>query len=197
MADPEHAPDLDDFDRTTVRLYRSGLTISALFVTMAATILLGAVAVNATEIPVVRDWVRLSWIGLAYGTGIAVTNLHLYDKRIRWTLNASAWLGVVLLLTAASMLRNETSWVAQHMGLGFLFVTHSGFALKERYCFRLPLVYLIPVLLAVSLFPLMLGYWLFAGTLLFGAGILMGGLAVAKDRMPLHYDVGDKSQYQH
>ena len=54
----------------------------------------------------------------------------------------------------------------------------------------------MPVLLALSLIPL-LGRWDLAAALLLGlSGLIYGAMAVAKTRMPLHFDIGDKSRYQ-
>ena len=43
---------------------------------------------------------------------------------------------------------------------------------------------------------LVLGAALPAAALTAGAGVLLGVLAVAKWRMPLHFDIGDRSRYQ-
>ena len=54
----------------------------------------------------------------------------------------------------------------------------------------------MPALLALSLIPL-LGHWdLPAALLLALSSLIYGAMAFAKTRMPLHFDVGDKSRYQ-
>ena len=56
--------------------------------------------------------------------------------------------------------------------------------------------YLISLFLAASLVPLLLDEPWFAGLLLLPAGLVMTTLSWQKSAMPLHFDVGDKSQYQ-
>jgi uncharacterized integral membrane protein len=176
MANPEHVPDLDGFDRATVSMYRLGV--------VAAPVALGGLA-----------WLALrghdtfpGHVAVLGATALAVANLHLYDKRIRWVIGASAWVGAALVATGGH-------WPG-HAGLGFLFVALSAIALKERFCFRIPGLRLVPLLLAASLIPLLLGQGAVAALLLAPATLLYAALAIAKLRMPLHFDVGDKSRYQ-
>ncbi|MBW2258776.1 MAG: hypothetical protein JRI25_29920 [Deltaproteobacteria bacterium] len=95
-----------------------------------------------------------------------VLNLHLYAKRARWGIQGAAWLGVILMLAAMVMASPSGSWWMFHVGLAFVFV------------------------------PLVGGWWIPAGLLLVAAGVLLGALALAKYRRPLHFDVGDKTRYQ-
>jgi uncharacterized integral membrane protein len=48
----------------------------------------------------------------------------------------------------------------------------------------------------VSLVPLLVGPEQIAGGLLVLAGLVMAWLSIAKWRMPLTHDIGDKSAYQ-
>ena len=66
----------------------------------------------------------------------------------------------------------------------------------EQFCFRIPGLRLVPLFLATSLIPLLAGKVAFAGALLLLSGVIYSALAFAKWRMPLHFDVGDKSKYQ-
>lgn len=186
MADPQHVPELDGFDRLTVRLYRAGLAVSALG-------LLTLAAVVGLERPGADRAVALGLITV--GVGLSVANMHLYDKRVRWVIGASGWIGMVLLVASGSMVDALRHWV-HHAGLGFVFVCFSAFALKEQFCFKIPLLRLVPAVLAVSLIPLLSGSKVPAAVLLGLAGLVYAALAVAKARMPLHFDVGNKGAYQ-
>ena len=67
---------------------------------------------------------------------------------------------------------------------------------KEYFCFRVPLLNLQPAFVAALWFT-----WVFEGgwisrilSLIVGGLLLI--LAVQKWRMPLHFDIGDKTKYQ-
>lgn len=195
MADPDHVPNLDRFDERTVRLYRGGLAVCALGLLMAAVLYLTMGAVPGL-VEYGLSWLRVAWVVLVYGVGLSVLDMHLYDKKIRWSVAGAGWLGTVLVLAAAVMASSTVSWWVEHAGVGFLFVAVSGFALKEQFCFRIPFLRAMPVLLALTLIPMLGRLWVFAGIGLLLAAGLQAVLAVAKLRMPLHYDIGDKSKYQ-
>lgn len=180
MADPHHVEPLDDFDRWTVGAYRLGIVAAGLGLAgMAVQHARGASDAAAR-------------VGLMAGLALIGAHLHLYDRKIRWVIVASGWLGALLLYAGAV---SGNGWVAD-AGLGFVFVTLSGVALKERYCFKLPLVNGVPITLATSLLPLRLGLGPLAAVCLGTGAALVLLLGAAKARMPLHYDIGDRSKYQ-
>jgi uncharacterized integral membrane protein len=180
LADPHHVEPLDGFDRLTVGAYRAGIVAAGLAVAGLAV----AQARGADDGPM--------RIALLLGLALVGAHLHLYDRVIRWQMVASGWLGAVLLYAGAVL----SNGVIADAGLGFAFVTLSGVALKERYCFKLPLVNGVPLALGLSLLPLRLGLGTLSAVLLgIGAALLLL-LAAAKLRMPMHYDIGDRSKYQ-
>ena len=185
MADPHHEEPLDGLDRLTVRLYRTGLSASALGLCSLA----AALVSGRTDVAAVAEWTVVA------GVAVSVSCMHLYDKRIRWVIGSSAWVGA-LLLVAAGTRPDVWAWWVHHAGLGFVFVSLSAFALKEQFCFRIPLLRGVPAFLALSLVPMLAGAALPAAVLLGLAGLVTGRLAWAKSRMPLHFDIGDKSAYQ-
>lgn len=183
MADPHHQEPLDGFDRFTVTAYRAGLTVAA-----AGAGWLGAALVRGDP----SDLPRWTVFG---GVALIVANLHLYHRGIRWFIGAAGWIGALLALGAGLAPDPWAPWIAD-AGLGFAFVVLSAAALKERYCFRVPVVVLVPPLLAGSLLPLRLGAGGPAGGLQVLAAAVLLLLAGVKWTMPLHYDIGDKSRYQ-
>ncbi len=185
MADPQHVEELDGFDRTTVRFYRTGLGVAA-----AGLLALG-IALLA-DAPAATGW---AWWAITAGCALAVADMHLYARDIRWVIGALAWTGAALQLLAPQ-LPEGASFLVAHAGLGFVFAALSAFALKEQFCFRIPGLRLVPVMLAASLIPMLGGVPVAAGALLALAGTIYLVLAVAKWRMPLHFDIGDKSRYQ-
>ena len=182
MADPHHVEALDGFDRMTVRAYRAGL-VGASASLFALVGLHGAAAGGSS---VDASW---AWWALAAATGLAVQNLHLYAKLIRWVIGAASVTGLVVLSGA----ENPTLRLA---GVGFLFVALSAIALKEQFCFRLPGLRLVPAFLATSLVPLVAGWPGPAAALLLLGALPFAAMTVSKLRMPLTHDIGDRSRYQ-
>lgn len=183
MADPGHVEILDAFDRLSVRLYRSGLAVAALS-------LLAGSGLSLAGRPA-----QLAWWGVTLGTATAVGNMHLYDKRIRWIAGQLAWWGVLLQLLAA-VPGVPLAWWLAHGGLGLVFASLSAFAIKEQFCFRIPGLRAVPLFLAVGVFALAWEATVVAGVMLGAAGAVQAMLSVAKSRMPLHFDIGDRSHYQ-
>lgn len=183
MADPQHVEALDGLDRLTVRAYRAGIAVVAASVGgLAASGFLGAPDGPAR-------------LGVLLGVALIVPDLHLYDRTIRWIVHAAGWAGAVLAAAGPVVGGAAGPWLAD-AGLGFLFVVASAVALKEQYCFRLPLMPLVPAVLATSLLPLRAGAPGAAAPLWAAGTALLTLLAVAKARMPLHFDIGDRSRYQ-
>lgn len=180
MADPHHVAELTGFDRLTVRLYRTGLTLAA--VGLGATT--AALAHEGSPGP----GPFVVWAGVA----LATQNVHVYDPRFGWAFQTLAALGTAGLLGGAL----ADVGLLGHAGLGFLFAAHSGLGLKERLCFRVPGMRAMPGLLAAALVPLVLDQPLVAAGLLGAAALPATALAVLKLRQPLHYDIGDKTKYR-
>lgn len=186
MANPEHVAELDGLDRFTVRLYRAGLAL-------AATALLGgAVALHLSQGAQEARIVGL--IGVC--TGLSAWNLHLYDKRFRWFMGGLAWTGLMGISAAVTVLPEDLARIPMLAGLGFCLAAVSSMALKEWFCFRLPVVRSAPLFLAACLIPWVGQQWTAAAVLLGIGGLMVALLAFGKLTMPLHYDIGDKSRYQ-
>ena len=180
MADPQHTPTLDGFDRLTVRLYRLGHGISGLgFVSLALCLLLGS-----------GQWPAIA--GILVGASLCAGNLHLYDKRIRWLVQAVVLLGLLLTTFGAAA---GVLMLAQ-AGLGFCLVASSILAFKEWFCFRIPGLRLMPILLAAGVLSLAAGGWMVSQILFAIAGLVQLWLALKKTQMPLGHDIGDRAHYQ-
>lgn len=178
MAHPHHVEQLDAYDRWSVRLYRMGLIGAAGGLGATSASLLG------DGDPTIATWSLLA------GTAVAVAHLHLYAKRIKQVIALGAW--TALLLAALPV----ESRVVDAAVLGFVSVALSGLALKEQFCFRIPFLRLQPAVLGAAVLAVLVGEPFAAGVALAVACLLQGLLAIAKVRMPLHYDIGDKSAYQ-
>jgi uncharacterized integral membrane protein len=180
LADPHHVPTLDGLDRFTVRLYRTGLVIAS------AGVLYAGIRAALSTVIGLPDFLPVILVGVM----LCVANVHLYDKLFRWIFGALGMTGAVLWALA------DLHMLVGLAGLGFTFAALSAFALKEQFCFRVPGMRLVPLMLAASLIGFGLGNAIWVAVLLLPSGVLLSILAVAKLRMPLHFDIGDKSHYQ-
>lgn len=194
MANPEHVAVLDGLDRLTVRLYRTGLFIAAIG------LLLVAVAHRGAMLDGHYAWTRElrgAWFIAAVGTALVIYHIHLYDKNFRWLIPGFGWTGLVLMLGDQMLTTPAARPDLQFcVGLGLTYVALSAVALKERLCFKIFGMRAVPLVLALAVFATMANSPLLAGLLHGVSGTLYLWLAVSKARMPLHFDIGDKSSYQ-
>ena len=180
MADPQYIEVLDTIDRIQVVTYRLGITLCGLALLLPA---INQIYTNA-----------LSYFqpALMLGSIAVAASLHIYSKTIRYTLSHATWLALILFACSRYFYWPiDEGWVN-----GLLLITLSGIAFKEHFCFKIPGLKYTPVfLLIATLAQLADRTDLFVGTSLIAA-ILILFMAGAKWRMPLHFDIGDKRNYQ-
>lgn len=185
MANPEHLPTLDGFDRITVGLYRLAL-------------LGGAGSVGALGYALFTHSIKgelwSTW-ALSLFAALAATNLHLYDRRIRWLIPVMAVTGL-LLHTAAPQAQELAQQPLIDAGTGALVGVLTAVFFKESFCFRLPGARLAPVLLVAGWTAMAAARVVLAGTLYMAAAALMLLVTGAKLMQPLGHDIGDRSRYQ-
>ncbi|MGR5245493.1 DUF2301 domain-containing membrane protein [Vibrio sp. PNB23_22_6] len=179
MANIEHQETLDSLDKLSVCLYRLGISLFALTLMALSMVVYGAFLQG-------YQW---TITGICVAGALSAANVHIYSKRVRVVICWSSWIGLVLL---ASDFERSLVWLA----LGFIFVTFSGIALKESFCFKVPGLKLVPVLLAIATFSIWYELSTFAALSLLIAGVIMGYLSILKWRMPLHFDIGIKDNYE-
>ncbi|MDG2670191.1 DUF2301 domain-containing membrane protein [Vibrio parahaemolyticus] len=182
MANTEHQETLDFLDKLSVCLYRAGISVFAI-----ALIGLAGVASQWFDVQPNVERVVLSVIAIA--GAFSAGSIHVYSKPVRMIISWSSWVGLVLMVTDPEFSR---AWLA----LGFIFVTFSGIALKESFCFHVPGLKLIPVLLATMTFSLWFELLNAVAFIALAAGLIMGYLAIVKWQMPLHFDIGIKANYE-
>lgn len=177
MANPEVESELDGIDRLSVCLYRLGLSLTALLLLCRGVGLLGGPLSLSPSV-----WLTM----LVVASGLCGFCLHIYDKRVRFLLQGLAWGGLMLAACGAPAI----------LVLGAALATLCALAFKEQFCFAIPGIRLLPLLL-----PLL---WLLEWTpfaratalVALVSGLLLGLLSLAKWRMPLHFDIGDRGRYQ-
>ena len=177
---------MEPLDRLTVVLYRSGLSLFALVSALESAELLFGVRI-------LGEW-HLPLIAAAAATASA--NIHLYDPRFRWFFPLMSWLGfIALAFTLPLHTPNLISFLA-NLSLALFYAGAAMFAVKEYFCFRIPGLPLMPLLLGGAVLLRWAGFSAGEGILLAAAALLYCWLAWAKWWMPLHYDIGDKSMYK-
>jgi len=186
MANPEHTPIMNTLDTLTVILYRFGLL-------GAATTAVCRVVESVFGVGVLGEW-HLPLVAL-FAT-ITSANLHLYDPLFRWLFPLTSWLGLVMLAFAGQLENYHFASVYMKIiALGCFYAGFGMLAVKEYFCFKIPGLPLVPLLLAVVVLLNLLEKTYAASIVLAPAAILLLVLSIAKMRMPLHFDVGDKNQY--
>lgn len=185
MANPEYTEKLDTHDKISVCLYRTGISLFA--VAMFAYSLVASSMIGVFSL---SPFVALATVmTLCVASALTAGNLHVYSKHVRSIIVGATWIGLLVMLFGGI---DVSSWIA----LGFLFVTFSGVALKESFCFKVYGLKFVPVLLALNTLFIGQGYW--QGVMVCSAvvGIIMTYLAIQKWRMPLHFDIGIKANYE-
>ncbi len=182
MANPEHEEILDGIDKLSVCLYRSGISVFALS-------LIALSAILASNNPSVIDYYPIILLIIGISAALSGGSIHVYSKMVRVVINWSAWVGLILMVSDPTQLR---TWLS----LGFIFVTFSGIALKESFCFKVVGLKLIPVLLIAATLSILLKQQIVSSIILAISGLIMGYLSIAKWRMPLHFDIGIKANYE-
>lgn len=189
MTENTSVEELDQIDRATVIAYRLGIGLCGIVLILMAFPEFHEVTEN-NLLPL-----------LAIASGIIAACAHMYIKFIRWFVVSATWLGLMLYPIANIWWPEPVLYFFIH---GLFYVTLCGVAFKEGLCFSIPGLKLTPLLLVIAVFafwniPLNFNVaWLNAAyfPVQLGAGILYSILALAKWRMPLQFDIGNKSVYQ-
>lgn len=185
MANTEHQEKLDKLDQLSVCLYRAGVTLFSLALLVYS--LVASNKLGLISLPESVQWASI--FAMCISSALSAANLHVYNKHVRVIIVWSTWLGLLIMLYGV---QSGFYWLA----LGFLFVTFSGVALKESFCFNVYGLKLVPIFLALNTLFLMLEYWQGVMVCSAIAGAIILYLSVQKWRMPLHFDIGNKANYQ-
>ncbi|WP_162892880.1 DUF2301 domain-containing membrane protein [Vibrio superstes] len=183
MANPEHKEHLDGLDKISVVSYRSGITLFAL----SLLVLFSAELLCVLEVdisPVLREW---SLNLIAISAALSAANIHVYNKKVRAIIAWSSWLGLALFIVLPTK-----EWLY----IGFMFITFSGIALKESYCFKVKGLNLVPLLLILSVLVMWMKEPAILAALSGLGGFIYAVLAIEKWKMPLHFDIGNKASYE-
>jgi len=205
MQSHEPVQPLTLFDKLSVILYRAGIIgISILVFTAGVTMMFSFDKMSWMDLSLQNNRLAIGhFLGIYFFTGISVVTIHLYAKRFRRLIRL-----LYLMAIAAALIMYFISG-----GLPVTFILKNplgpvlllplagtiGFiAMKEAFCFRLLEGYLLAILMPLVVLLMILKTFSpsLTGALLVFAGLLLGYLAWHKIKMPIGYDIGDKSLYE-
>ncbi len=203
MAEKMEYQDLTLWDRTSVLLYRGGLIVSSLVLTIggAAFTVFHRGTWSEVEVggPVASGLIVLLYLA----AGLSTATIHLYAKRFRKMIRYLYLFSVVTFLFGLPVRQDIAGFILKEP-VGALFLLPlmgclSFFTLKEAFCFRLYEGYILSLMF--PLIPLMLMTKVtspaLTGVYIFFVGLTMLYFNWRKVRIPIAYDIGDKSAYEH
>lgn len=167
MADPQIKSPMDFWDYLTVILYRSGFVL--------ATIMIFLLPYQP----------QIAQNGLLIAGVLLAGCVHLYLKSFRLVFQFAAWIGLLCAIFNFPLLAT-----------GAMLLVIGGLSYKEYFCFRVFGLNFQPIFAALLWFSLAFQAQIFVQILSVIIGVLLAILSVQKWRMPLHFDIGDKSKYQ-
>ena len=167
MADPHIKSPMDFWDYLTVIIYRSGFVLAMLAVLL---------------LPYQSDF-ALKFFLLA--GAILGSSLHLYLKQFRLIFQFAVWIGLLCFIFGVPIL-----------ALGAMLLVVGGLSYKEYFCFRVFGLNFQPIFVAVLWFAFVFEQLVLVQIFSVIISILLLILSIQKWRMPLHFDIGDKTKYQ-
>lgn len=167
MADPQIKSPMDAWDYLTVMIYRCGFVLATLMIFL---------------LPYHAD---IAQQGLLI-TGVMLAGcVHLYLKSFRLFFQFAAWIGLLCAIFGWPLLAT-----------GAMLLVIGGLSYKEYFCFRIFGLNFQPIFTALLWFALAFQAALIVQILSVIIGVLLALLSIQKWRMPLHFDIGDKTKYQ-
>jgi uncharacterized integral membrane protein len=183
-------------DRTSVKLYRSGLTVAAIAFTIASLLAL----TGQGESPV------LTWLYAMFVLGLALSlaTIHIYLAALHRALQVFLGVGAIASVIIALYFPESLALTVYHqpltlLGVGFTFAALTGIFFKEGFCFnRIETKILTPLvpLLLLGHMTNLLPVDVERGLLLTWT-IFFGVFVVRKLIQAIPPDIGDKSVFEH
>ena len=167
MEDPHIKSPMDFWDYLTVIIYRSGFVLAMLAVLL---------------LPYQSDFALK---GLLLAGTMLGSSLHLYLKQFRLIFQFSVWIGLLCFIFGVPIL-----------ALGAMLLVVGGLSYKEYFCFRVFGLNFQPIFVAVLWFAFVFEQLVLVQIFSVIIGILLLILSIQKWRMPLYFDIGDKTKYQ-
>ncbi len=188
-------------DTITVVLYRIGIVLSTIIISVLALLL--RLTVSGAGAAATSPWADVLVYGLYVSVGMSVFFIHLYIGNFKRFLKNLYFISLGCLVVLLFMGKGSPAAVLVHEPFGpLLLLPLSGclgfVTAKEAFCFRLFEGYLLAMIMPV--------YLLLVSSGALSAGAAFSGLAfialmlvlftLRKIFMPVAYDIGDKSAYR-
>ena len=167
MADPHIQSPMDFWDYLTVSIYRSGFVLATVMM-----LLLPYVAEIAQQ-------------GLLIAGAMLASSVHLYLKPYRYVFQFAVWIGLLCQIFGLPLL-----------AFGAKLFVIGGLSYKEYFCFRVFGLNFQPILMAGLWIASVVEVTIVVQIISIISGLLLAVLSIQKWRMPLHFDIGDKTKYQ-
>lgn len=207
MGDTTNFQPLTKEDKITVVLYRTGIFLSTVIISLSAFIVFKSLQPDDTQIfPFVLSGFSLNMLLLTlyFSIGLSVFFIHLYVGKFYRALKKVYYMAIVCLAVLFFLGHGNpvmplfkvppySALLLLPLSLCLGFVTA-----KEAFCFKLMEGYILAILMPAYVFFYSVGA-------LGGKSAAYGFIFIAamlvffmfrKIFMPLHYDIGDKSAYQ-
>ncbi|RME62402.1 MAG: hypothetical protein D6778_11245 [Nitrospirae bacterium] len=205
MQSHEPAQPLTLYDRVSVIIYRAGIVVFSLLVLAGGIAMVLFLDKLTWKDITLRDRPThiVYFLSLYIAIGVSVGTIHLYAKRfrklIRFLYLTALAGGVVLFIISGG---SPLSFVLRNPLGPILLLPLAGtagfIAMKEAFCFRFVEGYLLAIILPTVLLIMMLRSFSpsLTGAMIVFTGFLLLYLSWHKLRMPIGYDIGDKSLYE-
>jgi len=207
MGDTNLFQPLTKEDKITVVLYRTGIFLSTLMVSICAFIVFKSLQADDAQVfPFIVSGLSLNimLLVLYFSVGLSVFFIHLYIGQFYRTLKKVYYLAVVCLAVLFFIGHgNPVMPLFRVPYYGALLLLPLSLCLgfvtaKEAFCFRLIEGYILAIMMPAFVFFYSVGALTgksAAYIFIFIAALLVFFM-FRKVFMPLHYDIGDKSAYQ-
>ncbi|TAL28128.1 MAG: hypothetical protein EPN94_00675 [Nitrospirae bacterium] len=200
MGEKDFFQPLTKEDKVTVVLYRLGIVLSAIIISIAAYMLF--TSSQNQDSASLSTKVNILLFGLYISVGMSVFFIHLYISKFKKGLIKLYFVSLACLIILFAVGRGNVLGVLINKPYGPMLLIPLSLCLgfitaKEAFCFKLMEGYLLAMIMPFYLLLLSIGSMPIKGSsyglMLIAAMLLF--FTLRKVSMPLHYDIGDKSAY--
>lgn len=201
MGEKDFFQPLTKEDKVSVVLYRAGIIISTILISIIAYMLFNALYYQADAAISIKANIILLLLYASVGTSVFF--IHLYIGKFHRFLKKVYYVSLISLVILFVIGKGDIYWVLVNKAYSpLLLIPLAGclgfITAKEAFCFKLMEGYLLALIMPMYLLLLSTGamtiksasYWIFFIAAMFTL------FTARKVFMPIHYDIGDKSAYQ-